>query len=195
MEIRLIRYLPSIVWMGVIFYLSHQPATDSAATSRGILLYLLNLLPIPVEYEGVFHTIIRKSAHFMAYLILAVLIYFAYRGKGTIIFIYSMFLIFILLSLIESDMNLHSLIRKSIHFFVYTILSVLVYLAYQGRRAVLFTLSVCLLYAITDEFHQLFIPGRSGEIRDVLIDFSGAVFGIILVKLFMKIKSRRELNV
>src|SRR5699024_1438351 len=106
-----------------------------------------------------------------------------------------MFLIFILLSLIESDMNLHSLIRTSIHFFVYTILRVLVYLAYHGRRAVLFTLNVCLIYAITDEFHQLFIPVRSGEIRDVLIDFSGAVFGIILVKLFMKIKSRRELNV
>ncbi len=195
MKNKLIRYLPSLFWMGVIFYLSHQPATDSAATSRGILLYLFDLLPIPAEYEGVFHIIIRKSAHFIAYLILAVLIYFAYRGKGTIVFIYSMFFIIILLSIIESDMSLHSMIRKSIHFFVYAMLSVLVYLAYQGRRAVLFTLSVCLLYAISDEIHQLFIPGRSGEIRDVLIDFSGAIFGIILVKLFMKIKSRRELNV
>lgn len=30
------------------------------------------------------------------------------------------------------------------------------------------------------EFHQLFVPGRSGEARDVMIDFSGAVLGIAL---------------
>lgn len=33
-------------------------------------------------------------------------------------------------------------------------------------------------YAIFDEGHQLFIPGRSGEVRDVMIDSLGAAFGI-----------------
>lgn len=36
-----------------------------------------------------------------------------------------------------------------------------------------------LLYCISDEIHQLFIPQRSGEIRDVLIDFSGVLFGTL----------------
>ncbi|MFP3514028.1 VanZ family protein, partial [Peribacillus sp. SIMBA_075] len=33
-------------------------------------------------------------------------------------------------------------------------------------------------YAATDEVHQLFIPGRSGEARDVLIDSTGAAAGL-----------------
>ena len=36
------------------------------------------------------------------------------------------------------------------------------------------------LYACTDEFHQLFVPGRSGNFRDVIIDTSGGVLSAIL---------------
>lgn len=143
MKYNFIRYIPSVVWMGIIFYLSHQPASESAETSRGLVDFALNIVPVPTDYEIIIHTIIRKLAHFIAYTILGILIYFAYRGK----------------------------------------------------QAVLFTLIVCLLFAISDEIHQLFIPGRSGEIRDVLIDVSGAVFGLIIVKLFIKLISRRGVDV
>jgi len=56
-----------------------------------------------------------------------------------------------------------------------------------------------MLYAITDEFHQYFVPGRSAEIRDVLIDSSGAFIGILLtigiiqIKRKLKSKYRKEI--
>lgn len=50
----------------------------------------------------------------------------------------------------------------------------------------------CALYAASDEIHQLFVPGRSGQLSDVLIDTAGAVLGIfvmgLLVLTFVKIK-------
>ncbi len=194
MNIKLLRYLPSVVWMSIIFYLSHQPASESAETSGGILTFLLGIIPISPEYVAVLHTLLRKSAHFMAYLILGLLVYFAYKGNGKVLLILSMSL-FLVTSSVESQMDLHSLARKLIHLFAYAILSMLIYFAYQGRRKILFTLTICLLFAISDEIHQLFIPGRSGEVRDVLIDFSGAAFGLVIVTLFTKLTSRRDLDV
>ncbi|MBO4878620.1 MAG: VanZ family protein [Ruminococcus sp.] len=38
----------------------------------------------------------------------------------------------------------------------------------------------CFLYACSDELHQRFVPGRSGEFRDVMIDTSGSLIGILL---------------
>ena len=36
------------------------------------------------------------------------------------------------------------------------------------------------IYASSDEFHQIFVPGRDGNIIDVLIDSSGALVGILI---------------
>ena len=46
------------------------------------------------------------------------------------------------------------------------------------------------LYACTDEFHQLFVPGRSGQLADVLIDSSGALAGVLLCLLVAAIWTR-----
>lgn len=79
--------------------------------------------------------------------------------------------------------------RKSAHFSIYTvlgILSALTFINYKGIRFYLrFAISaaVCLLYAVSDEIHQYFVPGRSCELRDVCIDFSGAVIGVIAAAL------------
>ena len=43
------------------------------------------------------------------------------------------------------------------------------------------------LYAATDEIHQLFVPGRSGEIRDVCLDSLGVITGIIILLIIFKI--------
>lgn len=40
--------------------------------------------------------------------------------------------------------------------------------------------ALAFLYACSDEFHQRFVAGRSGEFRDVMIDFSGACIGILI---------------
>lgn len=51
------------------------------------------------------------------------------------------------------------------------------------------------LYACTDEFHQLFVPGRSGQLTDVLIDSSGALAGALLclmaVGVWIRLKRRK----
>lgn len=97
--------------------------------------------------------------------------------------------------------SLQFLARKSAHFSIYMILGVLSFLAVISYEKLLFVLrltvsgSVCLLYAASDEIHQLFIPGRSGEVRDVMIDFSGAALGIALSMLVFllicRIKKKR----
>ncbi len=57
--------------MGVIFYFSHQPGDVSGALSGGILNTLESLLSIDLDP---YHTLIRKTAHFMVYLILGVFV-------------------------------------------------------------------------------------------------------------------------
>lgn len=40
---------------------------------------------------------------------------------------------------------------------------------------------LCALYAVSDEVHQLFVPGRASMATDVLIDTAGALMGILLL--------------
>ena len=59
------------------------------------------------------------------------------------------------------------------------------------RRAVF----IGFLYASTDEFHQTFVPGRSGEIRDILIDTFGVLLGALIVtRLIPSLLQRRRAN-
>ena len=51
-------------------------------------------------------------------------------------------------------------------------------------------LSVC--YSCTDEWHQTFVEGRSGEIRDVLIDSGGAFVGVLVFLFVMSCLAREE---
>ena len=55
-------------------------------------------------------------------------------------------------------------------------------------------LLICLIYAVSDEFHQIFVDGRSGEIRDVCLDFGGAIIGVLLGALIVFIYRRRKLK-
>lgn len=88
-----------------------------------------------------------------------------------------------------SSSTLTFLIRKSAHFFLYFILGILVLNAISGiRKAWLVSLLFCLLYACTDEVHQLFVIGRSGELKDVLVDFIGSILGIYCMCHFHKSK-------
>jgi len=47
-------------------------------------------------------------------------------------------------------------------------------------------LLVCGVYAVSDEFHQSFVPSRTATARDVGIDAAGAVFGVLLIRLFQR---------
>lgn len=88
------------------------------------------------------------------------------------------------LSISEKEIILEeytTIVRKTAHFGIYLVLGILVInllCEYNVKHIILVSIIVCLLYSITDEVHQLFIEGRSGEVRDVLIDTSGSFAGI-----------------
>lgn len=45
-------------------------------------------------------------------------------------------------------------------------------------KRIAIALLTCVLYAISDEVHQSFVPGRGAQVKDVLIDSAGAIVGI-----------------
>ena len=82
-------------------------------------------------------------------------------------------------------------IRKLAHFSIYSLLGLLIMLLFstynfKENKMLLYTLLIGLIYAITDEFHQSFIPGRSAQISDVLLDSAGVLFGSLIVLLVIK---------
>ena len=92
------------------------------------------------------------------------------------------------------------LVRKTAHFTEYAILGALFYLNLiqfpklnSHIKKLLLPILFSYLYAITDELHQVFVPGRSAQFRDILIDTLGASFGATItyltIKLFAKIKT------
>lgn len=73
-------------------------------------------------------------------------------------------------------------VRKLAHFSIYTLFGIGMFgLAryYLHKCRFTFAVAVSLAVAAADEFHQTFVSGRNGAIRDVIIDLSGAVFGYI----------------
>ena len=76
-------------------------------------------------------------------------------------------------------------VRKGAHFCGYALLGILLFTAFSCHfekltLLVILSLSASALYAASDELHQRFIPGRSGEFADVLLDSTGALLGIMI---------------
>ena len=73
----------------------------------------------------------------------------------------------------------HNLIRKAAHFTEYGVLFWLLVRGPMVRRPYL-ALLLCVVYALTDEGHQAFVPGRTASLYDVALDSTGALFGHFL---------------
>ena len=87
------------------------------------------------------------------------------------------------------------IVRKTAHFTVYLILGILVLSflkEFSIKHIVIAAVIICCLYSISDEYHQTFVPGRSGEVRDVCIDTSGAFIGISLGELVTNIIRKKK---
>lgn len=132
-------WIPVIIWMALIFYLSHQTGNQSSQLSTGITAIIVQLIekllpqaPTHLELSSLQY-FVRKNAHFFLYFILGGLVANALRASGV-----------------------------------------------KGYRLMGYALLICVVYAISDEVHQLFIPGRAGQIKDVLIDSAGAIGGTLL---------------
>lgn len=76
-------------------------------------------------------------------------------------------------------------VRKAAHFSVYTLLGIsllsAMQLSFKKRFLWLYSYVIATFYAVTDEFHQLFVIGRSCRVGDMFIDSMGALSGILIV--------------
>ena len=143
MKFKYISWLPAVIIMAVIFYFSSKPATISGENSLTISQTLLkayeDITDLPygesVRQQALLELdhIVRKTAHFIEYAILAAawVFHFMIRGKGN---------------------------------------------RFVAGLSILLTS----FYAASDEFHQIFVAGRSGQITDVLLDTCGAATGALL---------------
>ena len=104
----ILRWLPALAWMALIFYLSSQP-------------------DLPGPPDPLWDLVFKKAAHFVTYAILAGLLARALAPR-------------------------------------------------PGSATMALILTV--LYAVSDEFHQSFVPGRMPTARDVAIDAAGALFAL-----------------
>ena len=138
---KLLILLAVVFWMAIIFKLSAQPGEQSNLLSTKVTTIIVSLAKLfrpDVNVLSLNH-FIRKCAHFLAYLVLGIVMLFAMKRIG-----------------------------------------------YTGKKGVVFTLLLCISYAITDELHQAFVPGRTPKLLDVLIDSSGASLGIGIYVLFVE---------
>lgn len=92
-------------------------------------------------------------------------------------------------------------IRKGAHMTEYAIFTCTVMFAFSicriygiyGKRIYAASVAVTFLYAASDEIHQLFVPGRSGQFTDVLIDTLGGIIAVLLVIVLKKsIRAQRR---
>lgn len=89
-------------------------------------------------------------------------------------------------------------IRKGAHASEYAVLGILIVcciassgMACAGQRGLILPAWILTtLYACTDEFHQLFVPGRSGQITDVGIDSAGALIGCAVIVWILRMRKR-----
>ena len=86
------------------------------------------------------------------------------------------------------------MVRKTAHFTLYfllglTFISFLKEFNIDSKNLLLYTVLFVFIYACSDEMHQLFVQGRSGEILDVLIDTMGGFTSSFIYRLFTKKKN------
>lgn len=147
-------------WCVTIFMLSAQPGSESSETSGSFINMFCELI-VPefsgfdgaerAEFVEKLQFIVRKCAHFTAYLLLAVFSLQFFRTFDRL--------------------------KKPL-----------------AAGAAAFGFSV--IYAASDETHQLFVAGRSAQVRDVLIDSCGALFGVAVSLgiwgLFRKLRKKKH---
>ncbi|MBY0145109.1 VanZ family protein [Neobacillus niacini] len=89
--------------------------------------------------------------------------------------------------------ELNLIVRKATHFIVFGILAFLLFKAFESYRfSYILAWMLTVLYALLDEWHQSFMPGRVATYRDVLFDSFGAF--VALAVLYMIRKNRVNLS-
>jgi VanZ family protein len=93
----------------------------------------------------------------------------------------------------EGFLKLNIIIRKLAHgfqFFIFAIVLrfLLEYVNIKKENIIFYTLLGVIFFAAFDEFHQLFVSGRSPSVIDVIIDFTGGVVGVVLINVLNNLR-------
>ena len=80
--------------------------------------------------------------------------------------------------------------RKFVHFAIYGVLWWLWDRALDHRYP-LIAAAITVAYAVSDEYHQTFVDGRVGSVRDVLIDAAGVLAAWLLSRWLARRRERR----
>lgn len=97
---------------------------------------------------------------------------------------------------LEQQSAIETVIRKLAHYSIYALGGILILLhvnlyKIKTNKKVIISWLIGTAYAITDEIHQLFVSGRSCELRDVCIDSLGVITGIIILLIIFICRERR----
>jgi len=98
--------------------------------------------------------------------------------------------------------TVHLVVRKMGHVAEYAILALLIAWACSHARQPGLrswgwfpaALAVVAIYACTDEYHQTFVPGREGALRDVLIDVASGTAALLLLAGWRAVRRRRQFS-
>jgi len=89
---------------------------------------------------------------------------------------------------------IHFITRKIAHFTEYAILGFLAARAFRtsprpaiNQRWFLICVTLIVVYALVDEYHQSFVPSRTASVWDSLIDMTGGLAALV----FIRIRSRK----
>lgn len=91
--------------------------------------------------------------------------------------------------------KIQKIVRKNAHYFLYMVGGVVLSVFFctnLRKNTTMYSLITGVLYAISDEFHQLFVPGRTSTYKDVLIDSLGVITGIVLFLILKFILTKRK---
>ena len=120
-----------------------------------------------------------------------------FSSARTLNFIYPVLLWLLPFASHDTLMLLHELIRKGAHITEYFVFSLLLLHGIRAGRKewrlrwALIALGIAALYASSDEFHQVFVPGRHASLWDVMIDVTGAALAQVAVHLFARWRNPR----
>jgi VanZ family protein len=89
----------------------------------------------------------------------------------------------------ETMLAIHAVTRKLAHLTEYALLAILAARAFRGspraalrERWFLASLALVVVYALIDEYHQSFVPSRTGTIYDSLIDIAGGLAALLVIR-------------
>ncbi|MFA6308330.1 MAG: VanZ family protein [Clostridia bacterium] len=93
--------------------------------------------------------------------------------------------------------QINSIAREYMHGVVFLVLGLLVFNAVRRSKeflkkykVALISIAICIVYALSDEIHQIFIPGRAFQLSDLTMDTAGSIVGIGVIWLISNFKAR-----